>query len=273
MKNKNPLNLLALTPCCIDYYPQINKSFLGGNSLNVASMWKKLEPFSNISVLTCLGCDENGKAIANYLMKSGINTNWVYYKEGTTANNQLRVDETGERFGIEGAWHGGVYETFLLSETDWKFVAEQDIVAIPANNINFPTMVLKRHANQILSVDYLDVANNSHMEDTVDYSDIAFISATPDLLPLYRELAFSRKKLVVVTLGASGSYAFYKGETYYQPAIVVPKVIDTTGCGDAYQAAFALIFYRTKNIRMSMLAGANAASKILQFWGGVGKVN
>ncbi|GAG88805.1 unnamed protein product, partial [marine sediment metagenome] len=32
------MNLIALTPCCVDYYPQINKSFLGGNTLNVASM-------------------------------------------------------------------------------------------------------------------------------------------------------------------------------------------------------------------------------------------
>jgi len=35
----NPLKLLALTPCRVDFYPHINASFMGGNSLNVASMW------------------------------------------------------------------------------------------------------------------------------------------------------------------------------------------------------------------------------------------
>ncbi len=61
------INLLALTPCCVDYYPQINKSFLGGNSLNVASMWKTIEPQNNVSVITCLGNDVNAKLILDSL--------------------------------------------------------------------------------------------------------------------------------------------------------------------------------------------------------------
>ena len=77
----------------------------------------------------------------------------------------------------------------------------------------------------------------------------------------------------MVTLGAMGSYAFHESEIYFQQAMSVPKVVDTTGCGDAYQAAFALTFYRTGNIQKSMNAGAIAASQILQAWGGVGKID
>ncbi len=81
------------------------------------------------------------------------------------------------------------------------------------------------------------------------------------------------KKLIVVTLGAQGSYAYYNGESYYQPALSATKVIDTTGCGDAYQAAFALTYYKTQNIQKSMSDGAYAALQILQAWGGIGKVD
>lgn len=265
------MNLLAMTPCCVDFYPQLNKSFPAGNSLNVASMWKTLVPDENVSVISCLGNDRNAEMIKDFLRYRGINASRVYSAEGATACNQLRVDENGERFGIEGAWNGGVYETFRLSESDWQFAAEQDIVAIPANNPNFINMLKKKHKHQLISVDYLDVENHLPIYDTVELTDIAFISADTDLLAEYRELAFSKNILIVVTAGADGSYAYQKGQSYYQPALEVDKVVDTTGCGDAYQAAFALTFYKTKSIEKSMLAGARAASVILKAWGGAGK--
>jgi len=266
------ISLVALTPCCVDFYPQLNSFFLCGNSLNVASMWKKLTPNSNISVITCVGKDANGGMITDFFTKIGIDQSRVYVREGLTATNHLRVDESGERFGVEGTWQGGLYETFLLSDADWNWVAQQDIVALPANNPNFAEMLKRKHSNQLLSVDYLDVENHVPIEETVSFTDIAFITARQDLLPMYRDLAFSTQKLIVVTLGALGSYAYFNGKSFYQKALPVPRVIDTTGCGDAYQAAFALTYFHSRDIQKSMYEGAKAASEILQAWGGVGKV-
>lgn len=264
------MNLTALTPCCVDYYPQLDKSFMGGNTLNLATMWKKKSPKANISVITCLGNDENGKRILKHFENIQIDTSRVYIKEGKTANNQLRVDEFGERFGIEGTWDGGVYETFLLSEDDWEFVSKQDVVAIPGNNPNFQEMIKRKNPNQLLSVDFLDIENKLVLEDTVEYTDIAFITATKELLPKYENISKEKGKLIVVTLGAEGSYAFLNGKIYFQEALPIDKVIDTTGCGDAYQAAFALSYYKYKSIPKAMLAGAEAALEVLQVWGGVG---
>ena len=266
------INLVALTPCCVDFYPQLNAFFLGGNSLNVASMWKKLTPNSNISVITCVGKDANGGKITDFFTKIAIDQSRVYVKEGSTATNHLRVDEDGERFGVAGTWQGGLYETFLLSDSDWDWVALQDIVAMPANNPNYAEMLKRKHNNQLLSVDYLDVENHIPIEKTVIFTDIAFITARPDLLPIYRDLAFSRQKLIVVTLGYMGSYAYFNGESFYQKALPISRVIDTTGCGDAYQAAFALTYFHSRDIQKSMFEGAKAASEILQAWGGVGNV-
>jgi fructoselysine 6-kinase len=177
----------------------------------------------------------------------------------------------GERFGIEGTWQGGLYESFYLSESDWSLVARQDLIAIPANNPNFAEMLRRKTEDQLLAVDYLDIENKIPLMETVESTDIAFITASVELLPQYKKIAFSRKKLIVVTLGAKGSYAFDQGKTYFQPALPVPKVLDTTGCGDAYQAAFALSYYLDNNIEKAMYKGAQAASLILQYWGGVGK--
>jgi hypothetical protein len=45
------MNILALTAACTDFYPQTGRTYLGGNSLNVAAMWKLLAPGAQVSLL------------------------------------------------------------------------------------------------------------------------------------------------------------------------------------------------------------------------------
>lgn len=266
------MNLLALTICTVDYYPQLDKSYMGGNSLNVAVQWTKIAcNKNNISIISRLGKDKNGETIFNFIKSLNINTSLVYIMNGVTAHNQLYVDEHGERSGIEGTWVGGVYENFLLSENDWEFVTKHELIAIPANNPNYTEMLKRKQNHQFISVDYLDIENKMDMESSVHLTDIAFITAKPNRLEYYKTLASTKNKLIVVTLGANGSYAFYNNESYFQPAIKIPAVIDTTGCGDAYQAAFAYFYYKTRDIKLAMFKGANAASKIAMAYGGTGK--
>lgn len=52
---------------------------------------------------------------------------------------------------------------------------------------------------------------------------------------LHRELG----RLLIVTCGTEGAYAFVDGELHHQPAFAVEPVIDTTGAGDVYHGAFA----------------------------------
>lgn len=264
------LHLSAFTSCCVDYYPQAGSSFPGGNSLNVAAVWKRLSPDSRVSVITCLGNDENGDLVHSFIKQRNIASGHVYRREGKTATNQLRVDEHGERFGIEGTWNGGVYETFRLSDDDWNFVAHQDIVAIPGNNPNFQEMLKRKSDDMFLAVDYLDVLNNVPLRDSIAYTDIAFISSTPDTLDDFRELAVSTEKLLIVSMGAHGSRAFFEGSEYRQPALPVETVVDTTGCGDAYLAAFSLDYFLYRDIKKAMHAGASAAADVLTGWSGAG---
>jgi len=262
------LKLLALTACGVDYYPQNDLTLCGGNSLNVAAMWKILDPASRVSVLSCLGSDYHGSLIMDFFELAGINSSHVVIKEGPTTCNQLRVDARGERSGIEGSWLAGVNGDFLLSEEDWEFVANQDLIAIPANNPNFREMLARKHEKQLLLVDFLDVENGGKLAESISRTDIACIAGSPSELPALKELAFSRDKLLIVTMGAEGSCAFFRGHEYRQEALAVEQVIDTTGCGDAYQAAFALGFLKTKLIKSSMKSAAEAASGIAKIWGG-----
>jgi fructoselysine 6-kinase len=46
---------------------------------------------------------------------------------------------------------------------------------------------------------------------------------------------------------------------YSQKALATGKVVDATGCGDAFQAAFTASYFATKDIRAALWAGAELA--------------
>lgn len=71
-------------------------------------------------------------------------------------------------------------------------------------------------------------------------------------------------RLVVITEGEKGSYAYYGKNIYCQHAEPIKKIADATGAGDGYTAAFIAEYFKTKNIQKAMEKGAHYAAKILQ---------
>ena len=101
----------------------------------------------------------------------------------------------------------------------------------------------------------------------VPITALAFISgnqATIDfLLPFSRGL----DGLIVVTLGAGGSVALVDGTPLFQPAQVVPNPVDSTGCGDAFQAAFTVAYLTTGSVEQALRRGTARAATVLQHYG------
>lgn len=72
------------------------------------------------------------------------------------------------------------------------------------------------------------------------------------------------EKLVVITEGEKGSFAYLGNNLYRQPAERITKIIDTTGAGDGYTSAFIAEYFKSGNIEKSMDKGSKYAAKILQ---------
>jgi fructoselysine 6-kinase len=265
------MNIVAMTVCAVDQYTKIGKSYLGGNSLNFAAQAKASLPEASVSLIGAVGKDSHGDRVRAFLDKRGILTDRLYGLAGATATNQLFNDECGERFGVPGAWNGGVYETYKLSEDDWDFALSSDIIATHGNNPNFAELLRRKNGKAFLAVDFLDVLNEVPMEDRLEGLGIAFITAPEDMTGHYKSLSDRSGALIVQTMGAAGSVAFHSGKTYRQPALPVPKVVDTTGCGDAYLGAFTVEYFQNKDIPAAMASGARAAAKTLSHFGGVGE--
>lgn len=78
--------------------------------------------------------------------------------------------------------------------------------------------------------------------------------------------------LVVITDGTQGSWIYPQtGEAFHQPAFLMPAVVDTTGCGDAYHGAFLFGLARGLSLEeTAALASAVAALNSQHLGGRIG---
>jgi sugar/nucleoside kinase (ribokinase family) len=72
--------------------------------------------------------------------------------------------------------------------------------------------------------------------------------------------------LVVITDGARGSWIYPRqGQSFHQPAYLLPAVVDTTGCGDSYHGAF--LFGLVKGLDLEPTAALASAVAALNTQG------
>ena len=262
------IKITVLTSFCVDFFPELDKIYVGGNSLNFATQCKLLG-YDNTSIIGAVGKDKFGELIENHLVKLKINHSHLYKIDDPTASNKIFINEKGDRYFKEDSWNGGAFDKFRLSEKDWNSLKDSRIVAMPAGDPNLKELLKRRNENQLIVIDFLDYLEIDFIREHIDNIDIVFLSGKEEMLDELQELSFKKGKLIVPTLGANGSMAFFENKRYYQEAIQVDKIIDTTGCGDAFQAAFSVEWIITKDIEKSLKAGSIAASKVLNFASGV----
>ena len=262
------MKIIALTNCCVDIYPELDNVCVGGNSLNFASQCK-LSGIDDVSIIGAIGDDKYGSLIEQHLDKVGIDRSHLYKIDAPSASNKIYIAENGERYFKDDDWNGGAFNAFRLSGEDLRFLEFADIISMPAGDPNLKTLFKNRSQKQLVTVDYLDYLPLIFIENMIDHVDISFLSARENMLKDLNDLANKSGKMIVATLGAGGSVAFWNNSNYYQEAIKADEIVDTTGCGDAFQAAFVIEWFKSKNIQNSLYQGSLAARNVLSFIGGV----
>lgn len=101
-----------------------------------------------------------------------------------------------------------------------------------------------------------------------DTKDTQFSKCTihPDILKMLKNLKSTNAKIIVITDGSRGAYA-YDGDNFYQCDNYPAKVISTLGAGDAFASTFVTILDKTNwNIEKALKGAAiNAASVVEKF--------
>ncbi|NQU51715.1 MAG: carbohydrate kinase family protein [Bacteroidetes bacterium] len=262
------MKITALSSCCVDFFPEQGKVYVGGNSLNFASQCK-LSGIEDVTVIGAIGKDDFGALIEQHFDKIKIDRSHIYQIDKPTASNKIFIDKNGDRYFKEDSWNGGAFDAFRLADNDWKQVEKSDIIAMPAGDPNLKDLLNKRNDSQWVVIDFMDYFTLDIIESLIEKIDITFLSAKENMLDDLSTLAKKKGKLIVATLGAKGSIAFWNNSSYRHKAIEVDKIIDTTGCGDAFQAAFTIEFFKSRNINEALKIASVAASKVLAYMGGV----
>ncbi|NJN51427.1 MAG: hypothetical protein HC809_06255, partial [Gammaproteobacteria bacterium] len=159
----------------------------------------------------------------------------VAVQPGDTATQPIRLTTDGDRQFYDFA--AGVLATYTLDADARALIAAADVLMTPLyeqiEELFESVMRAPTHALRV--VDFADIADDPRIERVlafVDRLDIAFLSLDPtqtDFRIALQTLAADCDKLFVITLGAGGSIAASRSATVVQPALAVPRVVDTTG--------------------------------------------
>lgn len=261
-----------------DIYPDAR--YIGGAPLNFAAHLSKLG--NDVTFMTGVGNDKLGDRALEIINAFGVNTELAVVVNGK---------ETGKCYVSFDENHSPSYR--ILDDTACDYISVHNN-ADYFDVLYFGTLALRNEYNR-LSIEKL-LKNNKLKQVFVDinirppfYSDETIIFALQsativkisleellvvsaacgiDFLEDYKACAkalskkFNNLKLVIITLGADGSYCFDRenGNEYSADCVKVP-VVSTVGAGDSFSAAFLHKYLMDCDVKVCL----DYASKVSAF--------
>ncbi len=228
----------------------------GGDALNVAMALAKLG--EDVSIAGVVGDDANGDFIKKKCSEAGINTDGIKtLNDYATATTYALIDENGERhfltdksifpvlngshisnsqikdadivyFGsamaLEGMDNGGIVDVFKRAHSFGKITAMD--AAIDSERVN---------------LDWESILDPALLETDIFMPSIIeaeLISGESELEKIAEYFEQYNFKVLIIKLGSKGCY-FSDGSTkQIVPTLDWMPVVDTTGAGDSFVAAF-----------------------------------
>ena len=269
------MRIVAVGECTRDHYTGRGVDTIGGISLNFA-VHARACGAAESALVSCTGADPWGAAVRATLGRAAVDGAHVHTRAGETASQAIEMIEGGERRFPPGGYNPGVLSTFELDARDLAFIATFDVVAAPffrqVAHLFGPAMqAAGSRATRVADLlDGQDLgADLSGIDALLDTLDLVFISGNDETVQRLLPRSARTRTLIVVTHGAGGSSALAGGRRYVEPAVPVPleQRVDTTGCGDAFQAAFVLTYLRNRAIPDALRAGAQRAARVIRHLG------
>lgn len=271
------MRIAAVGECTRDRYAGRGTDSVGGISLNFA-VHARACGARQVALVSCTGTDGWDDVVRATLERADVDASHLHTRSGDTASQVIELDADGERRFPAGGYNPGVLSTFELGPDDLAFIADHDVVAAPffrqIAHLFTPAMRAAgpgaRRVADLLDGEDLG-ADLSGIDTLLDTLDLAFISGGDDTVELLLPRSARTRTLLVVTHGARGSSALAGGRRITEPAVDVPPAerLDTTGCGDAFQAAFTVAWASDCPIHGALRAGAQRASAVIRHLGAV----
>ncbi|WP_457555973.1 carbohydrate kinase family protein [Candidatus Pyrohabitans sp.] len=95
---------------------------------------------------------------------------------------------------------------------------------------------------------------------TINDDEAMRLTCTRSLEHALNALKKLKHNIVVVTMGVYGSMILEGGEVSFSPSVIQRRIVDLTGCGDAFAGAFLASYLRTENaVKAANIANSVAA--------------
>lgn len=268
------MKITCVGDCGVDYYIDHKLLRPGGITLNFAVHARNIFPKKDIiQIVTALGKNKEAKIVKTVFKKYHL-IPYVTQMQGNTPIQYINHDKRGEKKFIK--YDEGVLADFRINEQNSQIINKSDVVmtVIYSQIVNFFSSVVPNRPKKIMAVDFMDLADFDKRVDIVKkyihQFDIGFFglrSHEKKLLKDLQNLAKKYHKLFVITLGPNGSTAYNSSKIYFASAVPVKKIVDTTGAGDAFAAAFLKKYLYSGDVQKGLEYGNKFAAKIVQMLG------
>ncbi|TXE07109.1 ribokinase [Seonamhaeicola algicola] len=208
------------------------------------------------------------------LKRFGVKEDFLFFrKEASPAVAIVQIDKKGERTVLYSTEN---YIPFSFLDIDEDQIAGFDLILVDGydTEINLHLLRLAKRFG-IPTVLDMESGNLEVMQQMLKLS-------THPILPLECAQNITGEKTaeaclkslqdfttgqVVITDGANGAFTLKNNMVLHQPSFKV-KVVDTTGCGDAFHAAYAAALLKGLSLEDRLIYASFYASEVAKYFGG-----
>jgi len=227
----------------------------------------------DVAFVGCVGDDQYGTLMIDNLQNDGIDTTFLLKEEDVASGIAfIMVDAVGNNY-ISVAPGANYRITPSHIERASELLREADIAVlqceIPLDTLHGTIEQATQYDTKIL----LNLAPAKPIDDkaiahldilVVNESEAAFLQGSPvetdqQVEQAARALLDRGPEIVIVTLGARGSYVATESDRWTVPAFPVDPV-DTTGAGDVYCGSLAVSLAEGRSIEKSVRFASAAAA-------------
>lgn len=258
------MDIITIGDNCIDVYSFQNKSYPGGNAVNVAVYSKRYGV--GASYVGVVGSDENGEKIIEEIQNHNVDVSHIHVKEGQTAVTHVEL-KGNDRCFVN--YEEGVLANFTLSQEDILHINNHKIVHSAISGHCEYYFQRFKQSGMITSFDFSDEINSPLTQWLPKYVDYSFFSYVGDD-NFIRDFLINVQKLgckvAIATLGEEGSIA-YDGTKFYKLGVKNTKLVDTMGAGDSFISGFLYGVLNKYSTKKCLELGTENAARTITYYG------
>jgi sugar/nucleoside kinase (ribokinase family) len=265
------LRITGVGDCGVDRYVNRGWDRPGGITLNFAATFKRLcAPGDSVCVVSALGTDPEARLVRRAIEALGLEA-CLAELEGATSIQYVDQQPSGEKLFLR--YEEGVLGRYRIGARERELISRSDVLmaTVYSQIEGLFDSVMASPSPGLRAVDFGDLAGVTGglgiVERYLDRFHVGFFGmsrADTDRIEELERIARRSGRLLVATLGADGSLAFEAAHRSACPALAVPRVVDTTGAGDAFAAGFLDEYRRSRRVPESLARGAGAAAEAVQ---------